>query len=135
MTIAQPALDALHVHGPPTRIAVVGASNDPAKYGNIIVKNLISHGYCVLPVHPTAPRIAELPAYAEVGDIPGPIDIANLVVPPPLALDIVRALDPQQVRVVWLQPGSFDDAVVSAARAKFQHVVAGDCIMVVARWA
>ncbi len=135
MSIAQPALDALHIHGPATRIAVIGASNDPAKYGNIIVKNLLRHGYTVLPIHPSEGEIAGLPAHAHVADIAGPIAIADLVVPPKVALRVIAELDPQQVRVIWLQPGSFDDAVVAAARAKFAHVVAGDCIMVVANWA
>ena len=46
-----------------TRIAVVGASNDPSKYGNIIVKNLMAHGYDVVPVNPKEATIAGLPAY------------------------------------------------------------------------
>ncbi len=135
MSIAQPALAALHVHSPETRIAVIGASNDPSKYGNIIIRNLLRHGYSVLPIHPREAEIAGLKAHARVADIVGPIAIANLVVPPAVALSVVADLDPQQVGVVWFQPGSFDDAVIAAAQARFAHVVAGDCIMVVANWA
>ena len=42
-----------------TRIAVVGASNDPAKYGNVIVRNLHGKGYAVLPVNPKEREIAD----------------------------------------------------------------------------
>ncbi len=135
MSLPQPALDALHVHGPATRIAVIGASNDPSKYGNIIIRNLLRHGYTVLPIHPTADEISGLPAHARVADIGGAVAIANVVVPPAVALDVVADLDPAQVGVVWFQPGSFNEAVVAAAHARFQHVIAGDCIMVVANWA
>ena len=135
MSIPQLALDALHVRGPATRIAVIGASNDPAKYGNIIIRNLLRHGYTVLPIHPSAHEIGGLPAHAHVADIAGAIAIANVVVPPAVALQVVAELDPQQVGVIWFQPGSYDAAVEAAARAKFAHVIAGDCIMVVANWA
>lgn len=135
MSIAPAALEALHRHTPETRIAVIGASNDPAKYGNTIVKNLVRHGYAVLPIHPSARQIAGLPAYARTADVAGPIAIADFVVPPAVALRVLDELDPQQIAVIWLQPGSFDEAVVTAARAKFRDVVVGDCIMVVAGWA
>ena len=135
MPITQSALDALHVRGPDTRIAVIGASTDPAKYGNIIIRNLLRHGYTVLPIHPRETTIAGLPAHARAADIAGAIAIANVVVQPAVALQVVNDLDPAQVGVVWFQPGSFDDAVLAAAHARFAHVVAGDCIMVVANWA
>ena len=53
----------LRRRGPETRIAVVGASNDPAKYGNIIVRYLAAKGYTVLPVNPRQSEIAGLPAF------------------------------------------------------------------------
>ena len=135
MSLPAPAISALHDHSPRTRIAVIGASNDPAKYGNIIVRDLASRGYAVLPVHPRETHIAGLPCAASVAAIAGPVAIANLVVPPEVAMQVVAQLDPAQVGVVWFQPGSYDAEVVAAAKQRFAHVVAGDCIMVVARWA
>ena len=135
MAVPLPALHALQTHTTQTRIAVVGASNDPAKYGHIITQRLVRHGYAVLPVHPTETTIAALPAFATVGDIPGHLDIVNFVVPPAVGARVLATLDPARVTTVWFQPGSFDAALVAAAEARFAHVVAGDCIMVVAGWA
>ncbi len=39
------------------RIALVGASKNPAKYGNIILKDLLSKGFEVLPVNPNYDEI------------------------------------------------------------------------------
>lgn len=117
--------------GPETRIALVGASNDPAKYGNIILHDLVRKGFTVLPVNPSRSRVAGLEAYASVRDAPGPIHIVNFVVPPEITLEVVRSIDPERCRVVWFQPGSFDDRVIAHARRSFEHVIAGDCIMVV----
>jgi predicted CoA-binding protein len=61
------------------------------------------------------------------------VHIANFVVPPEVTLAVLRGLDPASVPVVWFQPGAFDEEVVSFARKRFRHVVAGDCIMVVTR--
>ena len=48
-----------------TRIAVLGASNNPEKYGNVIVRDLDRKGYTVLPINPKEPEIAGLTAYPD----------------------------------------------------------------------
>lgn len=120
---------------PATRIAVVGASNDPDKYGNIIVRTLAGHGYTVLPINPKAATIAGLPAYSDLASAPGPVHIVDLVTPPDVTRQVVQRLDPAAVDVVWLQDGSFDDEVIRLAESRFPVVVHHACIMVVARTA
>ena len=63
----------LKQQGPQPRIAVVGASNNPEKYGNIIVRNLAGKGYTVLPINPKEATIAELPAFASLAAVDPPI--------------------------------------------------------------
>ena len=43
---------------PDVRIALVGASNDPAKFGNRIFRDLVAKGYAVWPVNPREPGSA-----------------------------------------------------------------------------
>jgi predicted CoA-binding protein len=112
------------------RVALVGASNDPSKYGNVILKDLTRKGFDVLPVNPREKEIAFRSVYASINDAPGPIHIVNLVVPPRVARAVLEQADPERVPVVWFQPGSFDDEAVAYAREKFETVIAGDCIMV-----
>jgi predicted CoA-binding protein len=135
MPVPTSLLALLHDRSPATRIVVVGASNDRGKYGWQIVQNLRAKGYTVLPVNPREARIGELTCYPAVSAIPGRVDIANFVVPPDVSLDVLRALDPAQVRHVWFQPGSYDRAVLLEAERRWRNVVAEDCIMVVAAWA
>jgi len=114
-----------------TRIAVVGASNDPAKYGNVVVCNLSSKGYAVLPVNPGEKEIAGLPSFPDVASAPGPIHVAVFVTPPPVTLRVLQSLDPARIDAVWFQDGSFDDAVLADAGQRFANVVHHACIMVV----
>jgi hypothetical protein len=116
-----------------TRIAVVGASNDPSKYGNIIVKNLMGHGYHVLPVNPKEAAIAGLPAFRSLADVPKPVHIVDVVTPPAVTLNVLKDAAAAGIDLVWLQDGSFDDEVLREAAAAPFKTVDHACIMVVAR--
>jgi uncharacterized protein len=118
-----------------TRIAVVGASNNPAKYGNIIVKNLMAHGYQVFPVNPRETTIAGLPVYRTLADVPQPIDIVDVVTPPDVTRRVLEDAGRAGIELVWLQDGSFDQGVLDAAASAPFKTVHHACIMVVARQA
>jgi uncharacterized protein len=115
-----------------TRIAVVGASNDPSKYGNVIVKNLLRHGYQVFPVNLHEETIAGLPAYRSLADVPKPVDIVDVVTPPAVTRRVLADAAAAGLGLVWLQDGSFDDAVLAEAAAAPFETVHDACIMVVA---
>lgn len=124
-------LDALRRRGPGTRIAVVGASNDPAKYGNIIVNNLAGKGYTVLPVNPREAEIAGLRAYGSLRDVPAPIDVVSVVTPPKVTRKVLEQVAELGLPNVFLQDGSFDEDVLTyVAGAKFKTFY-NSCIMVV----
>lgn len=69
----------------PRSVAVIGASPNPAKIGNQILKNIVDGGYqgAVYPVNPNTNQILNLKAYAAVGDIPADIDLAVITIPQP----------------------------------------------------
>jgi predicted CoA-binding protein len=114
-----------------TRIAVVGASNNPEKYGNIIVRNLMGKGFTVLPVNPREPQVEGLTAYPSLRDVPTPVDVVDIVTPPAVTLAVLREAAECGIKAVFLQDGSFDDAVLAfAATAPFKTVY-NACIMVV----
>jgi uncharacterized protein len=122
--------DVIRRRGPGTRIAVVGASNDPAKYGNVIVRNLAAKGYAVLPVNPREKEIAGLPAFPNLASVPPPVDLVNVVTPPAVTKGILEEAARLGLPAVWLQDGSYDEAVLDAvAKAPFRTVYEA-CIMV-----
>jgi predicted CoA-binding protein len=125
----------LHRRGPETRIAVVGASNDPNKYGNIIVRDLARSGYTVLPVNPHATEIAGLRCYANVAEVPDPVHIVDMVTPPRMTDIVLSELEPAKTEFVFLQDGSWDESTLTLAQQKFPAVIHHACIMVLARTA
>jgi acetyltransferase len=76
----------------PKSIAVIGASRKEASIGWQILDNLLKHGFQgpVYPVNPNAASIHSVPAYPSIGAVPGPVDLAVIVVPKEHVVDVVR---------------------------------------------
>lgn len=75
----------------PRSVAVIGASSRKGSIGGEIFGNLISHGFQgpVYPVHPSDLSIQSVRAYPRIADVPGPVDLAILVVPAPSVAGVV----------------------------------------------
>ncbi len=122
----------LRAKGETGRVAVVGASPDPAKYGNIIVRNLTGRGYEVVPINPREPFIEGLTAYPSLLALTEPVGIVDFVVPPAVTLAVLQQIAGHGFDTVWFQDGSFNDQVLEYAASHFENVVHHACIMVVA---
>ena len=89
-----------------TSIALIGASNDKTKYGNKIYLDLRNKGYNVTPVNPKENTIEGDKAYTSIEKIEKLPDIANFVVPPPIAMKIAQRIVRLGIKHLWFQPGS-----------------------------
>jgi predicted CoA-binding protein len=94
-----------------TRIALVGASENPSKYGSIIYRDLRGKGINVVPVNPNRGRIHGDRAYASLAELPQKPDIVNIVTPPEISLQILKECLSLGYLDVWLQPGAWDGQV------------------------
>ena len=70
--------------------------------------------------HPTLPNLASLPRPRETS--------VSIITPPAATIEVLQEAKRLGVPAVWLQPGTFDDAVMRFARENgaFEAVVAGD---------
>lgn len=87
-----PAASTLRAIFNPRSVAVIGASDDPAKFGGRVMHFLVKHGYRgrIVPVHPTAPAVLGLPAVAGLAAAGEAVDVCILALPAahlPAALD------------------------------------------------
>jgi len=92
-----------------TTIALIGASNNKNKYGNRIYRDLRSKGYHVVPINPKEELIEGDKAYRTIEEIETLPDIANFVVPPPIAMKIAQHIADLGIKHLWFQPGSESD--------------------------
>ena len=100
----------------PKVVAVIGASNNRGKFGNRAFRAFRQQGYEVLPINPTEATVEGVKAFASVLDVPGPIDMATLYVPPEVGEQIIEEIAKKGIAEVWLNPGSESDRLISRAR-------------------
>jgi hypothetical protein len=110
-------------------IAVVGASNDVAKYGCIIYEFLRSAGYRVYPINPREEFILGDRAYPDIGSLPEKPDVLNVVTQPQVTEVIIDEAAAQNIGIVWLQPGSESAAAIARARELGMDLIHNACIM------
>ena len=110
-------------------VAVVGASRSRHKFGNKAVRAFSAAGDTVVPIHPHAAEIEGKRAYRSVVDVPGPIDMATVYLPPDVALTVLPDLKRKGIGEVWLNPGADEDAVIDEARRLGLNAIVACSIM------
>lgn len=114
-------------------IAIVGATDNPAKYGNRIYRDLKAKGYRVYPINPTRATIDGDPAYADLADLPETPDVITYVVPPRRTLRLLKRAKELGFMRVWVQPGAENQEVMAYLDDSGFEYEAKACIMVRSR--
>jgi len=95
----------------PKSIAMIGASNNPAKWGFRILSNIVGGGFQgrVYPVNinPDSPEIMRLKVLIRMADLPEVPDIAVIVVPPPAVPQVMRDCATKGVKVAVVITAGF----------------------------
>jgi predicted CoA-binding protein len=86
-------------------IAVVGASRDPSKSAHSVPRQILRHGWRIIPVNPFTDEIFGLKTVPTLADIDEPIDLVNIFRPSHDALEVVRQAIEIKAPAVWLQTG------------------------------
>ncbi|WP_448638776.1 bifunctional acetate--CoA ligase family protein/GNAT family N-acetyltransferase [Geodermatophilus sp. URMC 63] len=127
----------------PSSVAVVGASNDESKIGNVVLRNLLGYGFDgpVYPVNPGVRHVRGVPAYASIEAIPDDVDLAVLAVPADEVAGVVESCRRKRVRGLVVISGGFGETgpagreaerrLVASARASGMRVVGPNCLGIV----
>ncbi len=93
----------------PRSIAIVGASNDPARLSGRPLQILLQHRYPgrIYPVNPHHQAIGGLPAYPSIAAVPEPVDLAAIIVQAALVPGVVEECAAAGVRAVAVFSSGF----------------------------
>ncbi len=93
----------------PKSVAVIGASIEPGKIGNSVMKNLINGGYkgSIIPIHPKAAEIMGYKAYKSVNEVPVEIDVAVFAIPAKLVAGALTECGEKKIAGAVLIPSGF----------------------------
>ncbi len=99
-------------------LAIVGASSREHSVGAAVLRNVVQAGFTG-PIHPINRRLAEkpgphliqgLPAYAELSEAPGPVDLVVVAVPAAALLALVDDCQAAGVKAMVVLSAGFADA-------------------------
>ena len=93
-------------------IAVVGASNNPAKMGYDALKTIVDGEYDgkLYPVNRKADHIQGLRAFPSVSDVPGELDLVIIVIPAPFCADVLRQSAAKGVKAALVLSAGFRES-------------------------
>lgn len=112
-------------------IAIVGASDQPARPSFIVAKYLAERGFDVIPVNPklAGQTVLGHQAYGRLSDVPGAIDMVEIFRNSEAAgpvTDEALALDPLP-KVIWMQLSVRNDEAAERAEARGVTVIMNRC--------
>ena len=93
----------------PRGVVVIGASQDPAKLGHGLARNLVASGYAggIHFVNPGGGRLFEREMYTDVALVPDPVDLAVIATPPRGASQVLRACHARGITAAIVASGGF----------------------------
>ncbi len=95
----------------PNSVAVVGASRDPQKLGNVVVKNLIEADFegKIYPVNPKADEILGLKCYSSLEEAPKKTQLAVIVIPAERVPSVLEECHENNVTNAIIISGGFSE--------------------------
>ena len=93
----------------PRAVAVIGASDQPGKIGNSVMRNLVDGGFPgeIYPVNPKASEILGKRVYADVSELPDDVDVAVFAIPAKLVVDTIAKVGQKGIPTAILIPSGF----------------------------
>jgi len=114
-------------------IAVVGMSKNEEKAGHFVPKYLIEQGFNVIPVNPTiTTQVLGRKPYPSISDISEDIDIVDIFRKSedvPAVIDDVINRKKNDIKVIWMQEGIYNEDAEKRAKANGMDVVFNRCMM------
>ena len=114
-------------------VAVVGASSNRAKFGNKALRAFKAEGYTVVPVNPNEAEVEGIRTYPTVLDVPQPIDMATVYVPPEIGITLLSQFEQKGIPEIWMNPGAESDELLAEARRRKLNVIAACSIIGIGR--
>lgn len=114
---------------------VVGASKNPEKYGNKVLRVYLQNNLRVYPINPKEDTIEGIKCLKDVSDLPDDTKSISVITPPPVTEKVVEAAHKKGIKNIWMQPGAESERAIEMCHQKDINCIAdGSCALVVLKY-
>lgn len=114
------------------RVAVVGVSRHPQKFGSSVYTELKGRGYQVYAVNPAVDEIKGDKCYPNLAAIKGQVDGAVICIKPKSVEPVLREAAAIGLKNIWLQAGADTPETIRLGQELGLNMVSGKCILMYA---
>jgi predicted CoA-binding protein len=112
-------------------IAVVGASPDPGRESNSVMRYLLAQGYRCRPVTPSCDEVLGIPTVASLAELDEPVDLVDVFRRPEFCPTHAREAVAVGAKALWLQLGIVSAEAREVAEAAGLDYVEDACTAIV----
>lgn len=109
--------------------AVIGATPDHDKFGYRILRHLLDLNKKVYAINPKYGEIEGIKCYKNLAELPELPEVLDFVVAPSFGKEYVNEAAELGIKNLWLQPGTYNEALLKLAEEKGLNVVKA-CVLV-----
>ncbi len=111
----------------PRGVVVIGASTSPEKLGYGVARNLVQSGYrgAIHFVSQKQGQLFERPLYTDLAQVPDPVDLAILIVPPGATPETIKACGERGIGAAIIVSSGFREAGAEGAALERECVEIG----------
>jgi uncharacterized protein len=110
---------------------VVGASDNPRKFGHKCYACYLEHQKTAYPVNPHVQSIFGNPVYPTLAELPEKVESISIITPPPITEEVIDQAIECGVKNIWMQPGAeSQEAIRKAEEAGINVIAGGPCLLI-----
>ncbi|OHB32078.1 MAG: CoA-binding protein, partial [Desulfuromonadaceae bacterium GWB2_53_15] len=95
---------------------VVGASSNPHKFGNKVLRCYLQHDRRAIPVNPKESAIEGVTCVSSITDLPAEVKSISMITPPAVTEQLVPLAIAKGIENIWMQPGAESPVAIALCR-------------------
>jgi len=109
----------------PRAVAVIGASNDPGKWGGSLISNLVDGGFTgpIYPVNGRGGTVCGLPAFASIAELPTVPDLALVALSADRVNEVIEQCGEKGIRAALVVAAGYSEAGEAGAELEAELVM------------
>lgn len=105
------------------KVIILGASNNPERYSNKVLKLLKEYGHQAFPVNPRLDNIEGIKTYARLEDIKEGVDTLTIYVNPKISSELKDSILKVNTKRVIFNPDTENSSLIKALKEKGVEVI------------